>query len=249
MASRRPRAGRADGAPRAHVGEDGFTWSVRYPERSASLGARKPLARIVMGTSGPADAAGTESASGEELAVPVAVARALEASDAPEPTCRAELLFRTRETADSCAWARVVDMASRREHSFAEVVERLRGDGYSEACAERAAARGRDARVIDDRRFADSFVRAKLASGWGQIRIERELSRRGIVPSELAGWPDAYFGDASPEERARELLERRRVPERNAYPKLVRFLASRGYPLSVAKDAVSEHLSSLEEGL
>ena len=51
--------------------------------------------------------------------------------------------------------------------------------------------------------------------------------------------------------RAREALERKRVPEKNAYPKLVRFLVSRGYSLSVAKDAVSARLaedSGSEEG-
>ena len=47
--------------------------------------------------------------------------------------------------------------------------------------------------------------------------------------------------------RAREALERKRVPEKNAYPKLVRFLVSRGYSLSVAKDAVSARLAEESE--
>lgn len=221
------------------MGADGFSWLVRLPERGAALGARKPRATVEISAGGD----GFESRSPERILVPVAVARALEASDGPEPTCRAELLYRIRERADSCAWTRVVDMASRREHSASEAATRLVRDGYSSACAERAVERAKAARIIDDGRFVDSFVRAKVASGWGPLRIERELSLRGIEVGELPGWPDAYTGEEPATDRAFELLSRRRVPDKNAYPKLVRFLASKGYPLSVAKDAVEKRLA------
>lgn len=225
--------------PLVHTGSDGFSWLVRFPERGVALGAKKPRATVEI-SSGCDE---SESWAPERIHVPVAVARALDASDGPEPTCRAELLYCIRERADACAWARVVDMASRREHSASEAVARLVRDGYSSTCAERAVERAKVARIIDDGRFVDSFVRAKLASGWGPLRIERELSLRGIEVGELPGWPDAYAGDGSTKDRALELLSRRRIPDKNAYPKLVRFLASKGYPLSVAKDAVAERLA------
>ncbi len=75
------------------------------------------------------------------------------------------------------------------------------------------------------------------------MRIERELSRRGVPIEDVAGWPDEFFGDEGPTQRARELIERKPVPRENAYPKLVRFLVSRGFSLSVAKDVVSERLA------
>lgn len=215
---------RAPKTLREHACAGGFSWSVKLPERGAALGARKPMAQVLVGD-------------GESIAIPVAVARALNASDSPEPESRAELFYRIREAADVCAWARLVDLASRREHSCAEVLGRLRDAGYTPECAERAVERGRDKRILNDMRFADSFARSKAACGWGPLRIERELRNRGVEPSEMPGWPDEYLGEDPAQERALELLRRKRMPEKNAYAKFVRFLASRGYSLAVAKDA------------
>lgn len=189
---------------------------------------------------------------GDALGVPVAVARALESSveESGEPSSRAELLWRIRESADACAWARVVDMASRREYSTKEACDRLRRDGYASACVERVVARAVESRVIDDARFADAFVRGRLAQGWGPVRVERELALRGVEASEVPGWPDGYFaadGGGSVMERARTVLARRPVPERNAYPKLLRFLVSRGFPSAVARDVVVERLDAERE--
>lgn len=244
-----------------HHGADGFSWRAVLPERTqTAMGSRKPLARIefgrgltsadeAMGDTERPDAMpdiareAAEDGTVETVLVPVAVARALDSSDEPEPTCRAELLYRVRETADACAWAKLVDLASRREHASEEVRQRLVRDGYSRTCAERVVERGIASHIVSDKRFVDSFVRMKLASGWGPVRIERELSRRGIDTSELEGWPEAFLGESSPLERARELLARKRVPDKNAFPKLMRFLVSRGYQVSVAREAVSARLS------
>ena len=87
----------------------------------------------------------------------------------------------------------------------------------------------------------------KLACGWGPVRLERELARRGIVLEEVAGWPEEFLEGDDVSDRAAQLLATKRIPEKNAYPKLVRFLASRGYPLSVCKDAVSRRLSGVGE--
>lgn len=234
--STRPRARRVAREPWCHEAANGFSYEIALPERAAAaIGARKPLAKVIPEGSEP-------------ICVPVAVARALHGSDVPEPESRAELLYRIRETADACAWARVVDMVSRREYSSTEAIERLRRDGYSAECAARVVERAQRLRVISDARFAESFVRAKVSAGWGPVRIERELSRKGVEPADVPGWPEEFVGagdDVSA--RAREALERKRVPEKNAYPKLVRFLVSRGYSLSVAKDAVSARLAEESE--
>lgn len=211
-----------------HVAPSGFSWELTYPERGSVIGQRKPLARI-------------EVDGHEPLHVPVPVARKLESAE-DEPGSRAELLFRVREAADACAWQRVIDMAARREYSSKEAADKLKFDGYSASCSEAAVARAREKRVIDDSRFAESFVRMKLACGWGPVRLERELRQRGVELRDVPGWPDEYLEDDSVEDRARELIATKRVPEKNAYEKLVRFLASRGYPLGVAKSVVSDKL-------
>lgn len=240
MSADAPRRRRARGprGPESHEGAGGFSWTLVYPERaSAPIGSRKPRARI-------------DFKEGEPLHLPVSVARELSAWDGPEAESRAEVLWRVRASADKVAWSRVVDMASRREYSALEATRRLERDGFSSACAKRAVDKAVGLRVIDDARFAECFVRSKLAAGWGPLRIERELSQRGVEPSGLPGWPEAFLregGGGSVLDRAREALGRRPVPEKNAYPKLMRFLVSRGYPLAVARDAVSERLSAADD--
>ncbi|MDY3291697.1 MAG: hypothetical protein SOX20_02060, partial [Parolsenella sp.] len=65
--------------------------------------------------------------------------------------------------------------------------------------------------------------------------------------SDVAGWPEEFLDDESPEDRALELLERKRIPEKNPYQKLVRFLCSKGYPISVCTSVVSDYLSRARE--
>lgn len=181
------------------------------------------------------------------VSVPAAAAKALDSSDANEPRDADELLARVRQACDASAWERVLGMASRRERSADEVRSRLRQDGYAGALVERVVERARAKRVVDDTRFADSFIRAKLAAGWGPCRIERELGLRGVAPDELEGWPGDYLGGETFVDRALGTLRARRTPEAGAYPKLVRFLLSRGYPVSTAREAVGRFLSEATE--
>lgn len=179
----------------------------------------------------------------EGVRVPLAVARALQGSEEREPESRAELLFRIRSACDSCAWSCVVDMASRREYSEAEARAKLGLAGYSAACIDRTVGLAVKKRVIDDARFAEAFVRSGVSRGWGRRRIEAELRQRGMEASDVPGWPEDFLSDEDQRQRAAELLERKSVPEKNAYQKLLRFLVSKGYDSSLASDVVRERLA------
>lgn len=216
--------------PRIHEGPSGFTWHVELPERaSAPMGARKPLARIVV-------------SEGEGLQVPVAVARRLDAMDDVAWGSRAELLYHVGEVSDACCWEKLVDLVSRRDYSTSEMASRLVREGYSRARAEGRVEYACELKIMSDARFAEYFIRAKVAAGWGPVRIERELSRRGIEASEVAGWPEAFLEQDDVSERASKLLARKAVPEKNAYAKFVRFLVSRGYPMAIAKEAALDRI-------
>lgn len=219
---------------REHISLKGFSWSLTFPKRNAAnLGQRKPLAVVhVEGY--------------EDLLVPVAVAKELDSGVMPEPESHAELLYNIREIADKLAFQKIIDMVSRREYSSKEAADKLKQYGYSSSCAKRTVKRAQETRIINDKRFTESYIRSKVFAGWGPVRIERELSLRGIDASSLEGWPEAYFEDMSIQERAAELLSSKTIPSKNAYPKLVRYLVSRGYSMSVAKDAVAARLSGEE---
>lgn len=224
---------------REHSSLSGFEWSCKLPERSsAPLGSYKPRAQILC-------------EGYEPYHIPVAVAKKLEQQikkgECQEPESHAELLYLIRTASDKLALQRVADMVSRREYSSYEAAQRLERDGYSKACAERCVERAQELGIIDNKRFADSFIRSKVYMGWGPLRIERELSSKGIDPSAVGSWPEDYLGSESLTEAATELLRTKRIPEKNAYEKLVRFLVTRGYPLGVAKACVCSRLDECED--
>ncbi len=232
MPSRHKHAAKEPEQPHEHHAASGFSWTLTYPERGASLGAKKPQAVITSDGRDP-------------VRLPVAVARAIEALD-NEPGSFNELLFVFKEKSAACAFQRVADMVSRREYSSKEAYDRLRRDGYSASACEFAVGRARELRIINDARFAESFIRNKLACGWGPVRLERELAQRGVTLQDVDGWPEEFMDGEDVVQRAADLLASKRIPEKNAYPKLVRFLASRGYPLGVCKEVVSARLNEEE---
>ena len=234
MPSSRVRKAIKSGEPHEHHASSGFCWSATYPDRAAALGQRKP--KVIVASEGF-----------DDLYIPVPVARKLESADSQEPQSHAELMYMIRELGDTCAWERLVDMVSRREYSSKEAEDKLVRDGFTRDCARRAIEKAITLRIINDERFAGSFIRMKLSAGWGLVRIERELAHRGVTLSDVAGWPEEFLDDESPEDRALELLERRRIPEKNPYQKLVRFLCSKGYPISVCTSVVSDYLSRARE--
>lgn len=201
----------------------------------APLGAMKPRAIL-------------EVAGVEERRLPMAVARALEGDAATwEPSCRAELLHHVQELSRRCASQRLVTLVTQRDYGCQELSERLVRDGYAKAVVDQVVAEAQGSRLLDDRRFAEGFLRSKLASGWGVARIERELRHRGVDPDSIAQWEE-WLADAPDEsERAWELVERRGVPSRDPYAKTVRFLMGRGYPSSVAHGCARRLMESLEE--
>lgn len=219
----------------------GTVWSVSIPKGPvASLSSsRRPRASV----------RATAGASGA-LFVPVEVARALVAQcsqdDAP-PTYEAmeELLGRL---SSSCAAKRLTAMVDKRDYSAHEATDRLVQRGYDRTVVDDVVARAQAGRLIDDGRFAEGYVRGKLAAGWGRRRIEQGLSQRGIDPSTIAGWPDDYFDEGSEFERAWALVCRRSTPAKDPYGKTVRFLASKGYSYGVAKACASRLLAEQEEG-
>lgn len=219
-----------------------FGWDVELPERgSASLGGRRPLATLVV----------TSSTHGQErISVPKAVGRRLASladSDGEQPESRAELLYRVRSMSLELARSKAEDLLNRRDYSSSELAAKLREAGYHPSVADEVVARFVEVGLLDDKRFAELFARSKAAAGWGRIKIERELARRGVDATQLEGWPSDFL-EEDESETAFALASRRRLSGKNDFQKLVRFLCGRGFPMSVAMDAAKRVLAEAEEG-
>lgn len=213
-------------------------WQVELPkkdEQRSSWGARpKGLLRIE-----------SESHGSEAIRLPLAVARSLkrkQGSGEMDPASRAELLYQVGQISAARAMDRVAKLVERRDYSSKEAADKLRQDGYPQSVVESTVERAVGAHLIDDRRFAEVFVRTKVSAGWGMRRIERELSRRGIEAQELPGWPYEYLDPDDERDRALEVALRHRVSGKNQLQKMVRFLVGKGFSTGVAYDVAREAL-------
>lgn len=219
-----------------------FSWDVELPERgSASLGGRRPLATLAICS---------ESHGQERIPIPKAVGRRLVSlleSDGDQPSGRSELLYRVRVVSLELARSKAEELLNRRDYSSSELATKLREAGYHPSVADEVVARFVEVGLLDDGRFAELFARSKAAAGWGRIKIERELARRGVDATQLEGWPFGYL-EEDESETAFALASRRHLSGKNDFQKLVRFLCGRGFPMGVAMDAAKRVLAEAEEG-
>ncbi len=133
-----------------------------------------------------------------------------------------------------------IRLLARREYSRAELMERLAVKGHDAAdigdCLEALAEQG----LQSDSRFAEGFLRSRVARGQGPLKIRGELSRRGIDRATL----EATFAEAETDwfTLACDSLARRfdgpgDSPRERA--RRERFLASRGFDFEHLRHALS----------
>ena len=137
---------------------------------------------------------------------------------------------------------RALGLLARREHSRLELRRKLADDDLAPVTLEGVLDDLAAAGLQSDRRYAESFVRSRIARGQGPVRIRQELRRRGVeaalaeqaLEEAEADWTDLLreahrkrFGDAPPDDR-REQARR------------ARFLAQRGFPEAAIRKLLTD---------
>ena len=137
------------------------------------------------------------------------------------------------------AFSTLVHLCSVRDRSCAELNDRLLKDGYSPAEVQAAIDRATECGLVDDARFADCFVRTKVAAGKGRVWIQRELSvKHGFDVECLEGWPSEYgLSECDQLESAISFLQTHPPRAKDLYASAYRKLAQRGYSAPVAREA------------
>lgn len=215
-----------------------LAWELTFPEkRQSTLGRKKPCVTLSL----TSDAGGIE-----RFSIPVSVGRkvqSLEREGAFHPDSRAEFMYELTRIQESLIRSRIETLICRRDYSSYALREKLRLDGYFSSVVKESVERAVEVGLVDDARYADSYVRAKVSQGWGAIRIERELERKGLSTSLLEGWPQSYLSVASQKEKALSLARRKRLTGKNDYERIVRFLASKGYSFELCSSAAKQVLA------
>lgn len=215
--------------------DDGAKWCVELPDRSERLGSSRPKAIVRL----------SDSEGEERWVVPAAVGKSMSLfykDCGGRIGSRAELAYEVKRASLTAGKKRIESLLNRRDYSTKELLNKLRDDGFSSAVSAQLVDDAVASNLVNDARFAEVYVRSKCYAGWGKLRIERELSRKGIDACELPGWPESYFEDEDEKARAIELASRRRLTGKNDFQKIVRFLCGKGYPMNVSMDAARQVL-------
>lgn len=213
-------------------------FSCRFPDRAARAAAQyrraKPLASITLDL---------EGGDRHDVSLSSRTARAFtkEPPALPAPFAAVREYLEVLD-ARTC-FAALVELLSRRDHGEFEARAKLRDLGFLPSSVDAAIQRARTARYLDDVRYMRYFIEERKRRGWGRRKVELELSRKGLDPAVLPGYPDAFFDEEDDLARARDLLSRKRIPEDRAFEKLVRFLLGKGFSYDIASDAVRSTLA------
>jgi len=129
-----------------------------------------------------------------------------------------------------------MDLLSRREHSRAELSNKLRQRHFDSDEIEAALDQLQSENLQNDQRYAESYVWHRRQKGFGPLRISHELRQRGIndtvadeVMAELeADWFEDMqrqrqkkFGNEIPVDYAEKMKQARFLQNRGFSPELV----------------------------
>jgi len=133
-------------------------------------------------------------------------------------------------------------LLARREHSQRELLEKLALRGFSQDEATPIIAKIAEQNWQNDARFAEVFVRQRIANGYGPLRIRYELQQRGVAAVDLdalaeetaGGWLEQLLALYSRKYAAEQTLSQTEWLKRS------RFLQQRGYSGEMIKQLLAE---------
>ena len=139
-------------------------------------------------------------------------------------------------------------MCARSERSSGDALRLMKRWDVADDEARKVLARLQAERFIDDRRFAEAFVRDKLnLSGWGAYKIKMSLRAKGVAREIIEEVVSQMIDATDMKERLEDIMQRkmRTLKYSSTYEaktKLIRFAASRGYDIEEAVECASKIL-------
>jgi regulatory protein len=140
-------------------------------------------------------------------------------------------------------------MCARSERSSGDALRLMKRWGVADDDARKVLARLQAERFIDNKRFAEAFVRDKLnLSGWGAYKIKMSLRAKGLSREVIEEVVSPMIEATDMKERLEDIMQRklRTLKYTSTYEaktKLIRFAASRGYDIEEAIECASKILN------
>lgn len=157
-----------------------------------------------------------------------------------------ELAVLERAVSSRRAFNKATELLSRRDHGEKELLIKLRQKGFKED-AEEAIEKLKYYGYIDDRRFAENYVKELIRiKHYGKRRVEQELYRKGIDREIIS---EVLEAAEFPESELVSLIERkyyRYLTDEKGIKKTINSLLRMGYSYGEIKDALKT-VSETEE--
>ena len=147
------------------------------------------------------------------------------------------------------ALSSLMRLCARAEKCSGDALRLMRRWGLSDADAQGVLARLVRERFIDDRRYAEAYVREKVRfSGWGAHKIRASLRAKSVAPAIVEAALAEFAPSYNNRERLLEMIRKKaaKTSYKDAYDlkaKLVRFGMSRGFDLDDVLAATEEFLA------
>jgi regulatory protein len=160
--------------------------------------------------------------------------------EAGDEADRALLADQASRLEPALARERAFYLLSYRERSCGELLSKLADDGYDSSVAAEIVADLEDRGLVDDRRFAESFVRTSCARGYGRSRIARDLARHRVDPEVVEAALDAALPADDEFGRALDIARKAARQRSMDVRRLAGRLARKGFSSRIAFDAARE---------
>ena len=137
---------------------------------------------------------------------------------------------------------KIASLVGVRERTVRELRQRLLSNGYEIEDVDRALESALRVGLVDDVRFARSYIRGKSNSGWGKGKIISKLREYGVSELDIESASDEFPSSDQELERALRELDRKPTHSSNPYAALMRRLVGKGYSYDIARQAVEAYL-------
>ena len=121
-----------------------------------------------------------------------------------------------------------------RDRSERELVNRLRKKKVSKEVIEKVIAELKNLSLLDDRKFAKSWIQERIRKGYGLLKIKAELKEKGIDQDLLKDLLENLNKDEWVLPQIRELAQKRikkyNKIDLNVKRKVFSYLVRRGFP-------------------
>ena len=152
--------------------------------------------------------------------------------------------IKRNKTADE-ALASLMRLCARAERSSGDALRLMQNWGVAKEEQYRVLQKLQSERFIDDRRYAEAFIREKCnLSAWGRYKIQSALKRKGIANDIIA----EALAELNPTDNKKRLQDRlqtkiKHIKYDTAYQlktKLIRYALSLGFEMDEVMDSVNE---------